>query len=394
MPQTIHPPARSISAPAAPLAHKPGSAELPPRPPKRRWLRRVASNLIIVGVLAGLAYWGHRTDWTLPKFSALLSGNPSSGGEQCAPGEDGWCKEHNVPEAICIECNTKLVPAEEDYGWCAEHGIAQCPLDHPEVAQLKTIPTVTNDDMNRAKGALALLPRAENNSHCKLYQRRIQFASTEAIEKAGVDIAVVDQKPLVEAVAANGEIVYDETHTAHLASRVAGTVWRVEKKVGDQVRKGDILALVDAAEVGRAKADLLQAIANLRRETSRCRSLAAAGQQRRGARQTIARSRGRLAGSTNQAAGHEASAGESWAAGENRRLRCAIGRNKSHSRFNFSACRTKLSREFRRELDHVEFVSAAFAAGWRGGRSQNRRRRSRRHQYHCCSSLPTCGGCG
>jgi membrane fusion protein, heavy metal efflux system len=264
MPQTIHPAARPMSAPAAPLAHKPALAESPPRPSKRRWLRRVASNLIIVGVLAGLAYWGHRTDWTLPKFSALLSGNTPSGGEQCAPGEDGWCKEHNVPEAICIECNTKLVPAEEDYGWCAEHGIAQCPLHHPEVAQLKTIPAVTDDDMHRANRALALLPRVENNSHCKHYQRRIQFASIEAIEKAGVDIAIVDQKPLVETVAANGEIVYDETHTAHLASRVPGTVWRVEKKVGDPVRKGDILALVDSAEIGRAKSEMLQAIATCR----------------------------------------------------------------------------------------------------------------------------------
>ena len=59
-------------------------------------------------------------------------------------------------------------------------------------------------------------------------------------------------------------MIYDETHAAHLASRVAGTVWRVEKQVGDQVEKGDVLALIDAAEVGRAKAEFLQAIAQLR----------------------------------------------------------------------------------------------------------------------------------
>ena len=122
---------------------------------------------------------------------------------------------------------------------------------------------MNDEDLQRVKFALALLPRAENNSHCKKYQRRIQFASKEAIDKAGIDIAIVDQKPVIETVAANGEIVYDETHTARLASRVAGTVWRVEKKPGDKVRKGDILALVDSAEIGHAKSDMLQDIAEL-----------------------------------------------------------------------------------------------------------------------------------
>src|SRR5262249_42232662 len=33
------------------------------------------------------------------------------------------------------------------------------------------------------------------------------------------------------------------------------------KKIGDVVRKGEVLAFIDAAEIGRAKADFLQAIA-------------------------------------------------------------------------------------------------------------------------------------
>ena len=186
----------------------------------------------------------------------------------------------------CIECNAKLLPPLTDYGWCAEHGIAQCPLHHPDMAQLKDTPVITAADIDRANRALALLPRPENNSHCKHYQRRIQFASIEAIDKAGIDIAVVDQRPLVEAITANGEIIYDQTHLAHLASRVPGTVWRVEKQVGEAVRKGDILALVDSAEVGKAKSELLQAIADLRLKQGNVDRLAAAGQQWRRARQT------------------------------------------------------------------------------------------------------------
>jgi cobalt-zinc-cadmium efflux system membrane fusion protein len=88
------------------------------------------------------------------------------------------------------------------------------------------------------------------------------------MEKAGVDIAVVTQRPVVEAITANGEVVYDERHSVHLASRVSGTVWRVEKQVGDRVKQGDVLALIDSAEVGKAKAELMQAIANLRLKTA------------------------------------------------------------------------------------------------------------------------------
>jgi cobalt-zinc-cadmium efflux system membrane fusion protein len=51
---------------------------------------------------------------------------------------------------------------------------------------------------------------------------------------------------------------------AHFSSRVPGTVWRVEKQVGDRVAKGDVLALIDAAEVGQLKSELLQAVSQVR----------------------------------------------------------------------------------------------------------------------------------
>ena len=61
-------------------------------------------------------------------------------------------------------------------------------------------------------------------------------------------------------------------------------MWRVEKQVGDRVEKGDVLALIDAAEVGQAKSEFLQAIAQLRLKQSnveRLRPLAGNGDSRR-----------------------------------------------------------------------------------------------------------------
>jgi multidrug efflux pump subunit AcrA (membrane-fusion protein) len=159
-----------------------------------------------------------------------------------------------------VECRPELLPQGEDYGWCKEHGVADCPLCHPEVAELKQTPAVPDADCERAARALASAPRSENNAVCKNYRRRIQFASLEAVNKAGVDVTLVDRQPTSESVSANGRITYDQTRFASLSSRLPGTVWRVERNVGDRVRAGEILALVDAVEVGRAKTELVQAL--------------------------------------------------------------------------------------------------------------------------------------
>jgi cobalt-zinc-cadmium efflux system membrane fusion protein len=239
----------------------PASPSTAPHMPSRsfallKWIAQAIPTSIVVAALGGLALWGHFADWKIPKFSSLVAENNEDVEE--------WCKEHNVPEAACIECNLTLLPQTKDYGFCKEHGIAQCPLEHPDVAQLKIMPVVTQAMLERASRALVVKPRPENNSLCNLHLRRVQFASAEAVEKAGVDIAVVQEHPIIEAAIANGEVVYDQNRMAHLSSRVAGTVWQVERQVGDRVRKGDCLALVDAGEVGKAKAELLQAIAQVR----------------------------------------------------------------------------------------------------------------------------------
>jgi cobalt-zinc-cadmium efflux system membrane fusion protein len=220
------------------------------------WVGQVVpTTLVVVGIIA-LAVWGHENDWTIPKFSELFGGKDMEVMD--------WCEEHNVPESQCVECNKSLLPAGTDYGWCSAHGVMQCPLEHPDIVQLKKPPMVTPAMLQQANRAIALRPRQENNSRCSLHMKRIQFASVEAVEKVGVDIAIVAERPVVDTISANGELGYDQTRMAHFSSRVPGTVWRVEKQVGDRVAKGDVLALVDAAEVGRLKSELLQAVAQVR----------------------------------------------------------------------------------------------------------------------------------
>ncbi len=229
-------------------------------PPKRRgWASALLSGLIrsvptlcVLALLGGVGYYGHHSGWKLPKFSELAGAKSEE--------KDDWCEEHGVPESQCVECHPELMPKGPDYGFCQEHGVHNCPLDHPDVAQLKTLPTVLKGDFARAERALAVEKRKQNNAVCQSYTRRIQFASAEAVRQAGVDVELVERRPIRESVAGNGEIRYDPTRLASLSSRVPGTVWRVEKTIGDPVKACEVLALVDAALVGQAKSRLAQAL--------------------------------------------------------------------------------------------------------------------------------------
>ena len=49
--------------------------------------------------------------------------------------EGWWCKEHGVPESVCAQCDSKLVPDFKAKGdWCGKHNRpdSQCFVCHPE----------------------------------------------------------------------------------------------------------------------------------------------------------------------------------------------------------------------------------------------------------------------
>jgi cobalt-zinc-cadmium efflux system membrane fusion protein len=109
----------------------------------------------------------------------------------------------------------------------------------------------------------------ENGEDSDLNNRRIHFASEEAVERVGIKSKPVERKAMKETTKANGEVTFDQTRMARLSARVPGAVFRAIKQVGDPVEKGEVLCLVDAAEVGKAKAEFLKALVatRLRSET-------------------------------------------------------------------------------------------------------------------------------
>ena len=207
---------------------------------------------IVVATLIGLAWFGHHNDWKLPKFSSV-SGNTAVVGLE-------WCDSHGVPEDDCIVCRPDLIEDAAKLTFCSEHGVHGCVLCNPSLAEAKQPVTPTKNDLARAERALTLTSRKENLAISSSPGSRIQFASVDAMNKAGVDVEPVERLAIIEDIAAAGEIRYDETKTAQVSPQIEGIVREIRVEVGNWVKPGDIMAVIDSQEAGRLKTALLSAL--------------------------------------------------------------------------------------------------------------------------------------
>lgn len=244
----------TVKTPALPLTSPPQTDSRIAVQPRRRWIAVAGwiPNVIVFSLLGGIMYFGHHTGWKMSKVSELL------GTGTVVP--DDWCSEHLVPESQCIECRPELYPKGEQLGFCREHGVAECVIHHPEFAQVKGKVRLPQYD---TVAAISLMARPENNSRNTLHTQRIQFISAESVMRAGIEVDVVQERSMMDAISANGELNFDPTRLAHLSTRVPGSVAFVFKTLGDEVQPGEILALVDAAQIGQAKTQLMQSIVQL-----------------------------------------------------------------------------------------------------------------------------------
>ncbi len=91
----------------------------------------------------------------------------------------------------------------------------------------------------------------------------VQLTTGDTAARAGIEIQPAAVKPMDEAIEANAEVSFDLSRYAQVATRLPGTVALMRAQPGQHVKRGEVLALVDAVEVGRSKAELLQAAAQV-----------------------------------------------------------------------------------------------------------------------------------
>ena len=119
-------------------------------------------------------------------------------------------------------------PAEMiDDGWCAAR------------AKLGVATTVTGD--------------------CSRFLPMVRLASLSLARRIGLETAVAVVEPHAQRLSCNAETAYDLRRSAEIIPRVAGVLKEVRADLGQVVHTGDVLAIVDSAEVGAAKANYLSA---------------------------------------------------------------------------------------------------------------------------------------
>lgn len=117
----------------------------------------------------------------------------------------------------------------------------------------------------RARSAGAELRwQREPSTECATSKTIVTLASPEVVRTVGLEYAQIQAAPLTRIVERNAELAYNANRYARLSSRAGGVVEQVIRDLGDVVKKGDVLAVVDSSELGAAKSDLLQALEMVR----------------------------------------------------------------------------------------------------------------------------------
>ncbi len=81
---------------------------------------------------------------------------------------------------------------------------------------------------------------------------------TTAQQKAiGLRTATVQDEPIVDVLEAPGRVIPDEAHYAYITPRAAGVIRSVTTQIGQDVQKGQLLAVLDSSEVAQARLDLV-----------------------------------------------------------------------------------------------------------------------------------------
>lgn len=119
------------------------------------------------------------------------------------------------------------------------------------------VPTQEAAHGDEASGKPADGEHAEHAEHAGEVQAAA-FSDAQ-IKTAGIVLAVAGPAPIAPAIALSGEIRYDGDRTAHVVPRLAGMVESVNAELGQQVRKGQVLAVLSSRELSELRSELLSA---------------------------------------------------------------------------------------------------------------------------------------
>ncbi len=126
-----------------------------------------------------------------------------------------------------------------------------------------------HDDHNETVGDLSALEKQfcehkKRTVDCDNCRFELGVVKIEpSVAKSLISTGIVEERPAVVTLHVTGEVQFDQTRMVEVPSVGSGRVIRVNAFLGQQVKAGDILAVIQSADFGEAKAAYLKAYTNL-----------------------------------------------------------------------------------------------------------------------------------
>ncbi|MCK6575126.1 efflux RND transporter periplasmic adaptor subunit [Myxococcota bacterium] len=98
----------------------------------------------------------------------------------------------------------------------------------------------------------------EHDEHAEAESDHVEL-TPEAAARITVTTAPVEARDLLGEIVTTAEVGFDQDHLAHVTPRLGGRVHEVRGNLGQRVAPGEVLAVIDSTELGRARAEYLQA---------------------------------------------------------------------------------------------------------------------------------------
>jgi membrane fusion protein, heavy metal efflux system len=91
---------------------------------------------------------------------------------------------------------------------------------------------------------------------------RVQL-SHEALQSSGIEIMTAGPARIRSLLQLPGEIKLNQNRLAHVVARFAGVVTAVHKNLGDRVRRGEVIAIVDSLDLADVKGQYIESVHRL-----------------------------------------------------------------------------------------------------------------------------------
>lgn len=91
---------------------------------------------------------------------------------------------------------------------------------------------------------------------------RVEMAPDVA-SAAGIEIKQAGPASIRTTLELPGDIVLNKNRVAHIVPRLSGVITEVRKNLGDRVRKGEVIAVIDSRELAEAKREYIESVHRL-----------------------------------------------------------------------------------------------------------------------------------